>query len=167
MKATKLKSKFLSPQFFSLAFKILLSTIFEIFKKFCNFFVPQSKENLSKKLALVTGGANGLGRAFCMRLAAEKCDLAIVDIDIKNAAKTAKEIEEKFEVRCRAFECDIADSFAIEELKNRIESEMGKVDILVNNAGIIYYGKFHENKVEDIQKVVSVNLTSQILVNQL
>lgn len=148
----------------SLVLKVFFLISSECFKKFLGLFTSTSKESLSNKLALVTGGANGLGRELCMKLAAEKCDLAVVDIDIETATNTAKEIEEKFEVQCRAFECDIADSFAIKKLKEKVESEMKSVDILVNNAGLIYYGDFLKCKREDMKRVVDVNLTGQILV---
>lgn len=146
------------------ALKVLLLAIFEVFKDFLKIFVPSKKESLRNQLALVTGGGNGLGRALCMRLAAEKCDLAVVDIDIENVKKVAAEIEEKFKVQCRAYQCDIAVLSEVENLKNIIENDMREVDILVNNAGLIYTANYDKSDVKDIQRVVDVNFTSHLLV---
>lgn len=131
---------------------------------FMNLVHPKSPANISKQLALVTGGGNGLGRAFCFRLAKEGCDIAVVDIDFKNAQKTASEVEKEFGIKSRAYQCDISNLAAIVELKSQIESEMKAVDILVNNAGLLYMSNFVTSDVKDIQRVVDVNLTSQIMV---
>lgn len=147
-----------------LAVKVLLVTILELLKSFVKIFLPPKPESLKNQLALVTGGGNGLGKALCMRLAKEKCDIAIVDIDIKNAKKTALEVEEKFQVQCRAYQCDISDCISVATLKNTIENEMRAVDILVNNAGIIYAGSFVSSDIKDIQRVVDVNFTSHLMV---
>lgn len=154
-------------------FQLFLTTIRifgYIFLECCKWVMRLFKEKkkpvpISGQLALVTGGGNGLGRALCFRLAQEGCDVAIVDIDIKNASKTASEIRDKFKVNCKSFQCDISNIAAISKLKNDVENEMRGVDILVNNAGLLYMDDFIKSNVEDIQKVVQVNLTSQIMVN--
>ncbi|KAG5676232.1 hypothetical protein PVAND_006081 [Polypedilum vanderplanki] len=63
---------------------------------------------------------------------------------------------------CRAYQCDISKIEEIEKLKNDIESEMRGIDILVNNAGLIYVCNFFTSNVNDIKKVVEVNLTAHI-----
>lgn len=86
-------------------------------------------------------------------------------MDLKNATKTAKEVQEKFNVACKAFYCDISDSKLIYKLKDDIEKEMRGVDILIMNAALIYMDDFLNSNIDDIQKVVQVNLTSQIVVS--
>ncbi|XP_070502254.1 estradiol 17-beta-dehydrogenase 11-like [Chironomus tepperi] len=127
-------------------------------------FIPRTPVDVSKQLALVTGGGNGMGRAFCFRLAKEKCDIAVVDIDYQSALRTATEIQEQFNVKCKAFQCDISDHAAVLELKNKVESEMRPIDILVNNAGLLYMSDFLTSNMKDIKRVVDVNVTSQISV---
>lgn len=125
----------------------------------------KSPEALRNKLALVTGGGNGLGRAFCFRLAKEGCDIAVLDIDYESAVKTACDISMQFGVKSQAFQCDISNYSAICDLKTSVENKMKKVDILVNNAGLLYMSNFIESDVKDIQRVVDVNLTSHFLVS--
>lgn len=115
-------------------------------------------------MSRLLGGANGIGKALCIRLAQEGCDLAIVDVDMQNAQATAKEIAIEFKVQCRAYLCDISDYSAIEKLKSDVENDMRPVDILVNNAGLLYMDHFINSDIKDIQKVVDVNFTSQLMV---
>lgn len=151
--------------FLRVFFRVFLSLVQELSKKFLRIFVKPELDDVSKKLALVSGGGNGLGRELCMRLAQEGCDIAVIDIDINNAEKVALEVEEKFKVQAKAFHCDVSNYSEILSLKSAIESQMRPVDILVNNAGLLYMTNFLSSSVSDIQKVIGVNLSSQIWVN--
>lgn len=146
---------------------LIFNFIRAIFKNFLsklkNFVSPKS---IKGELALVTGGGNGLGRKLCIELAREGCDLAIVDVDIEGAEKTAQECEEIFKVKCKSFKCDISNVEAVLELKNKIEREMRSVDVLVNNAAIAYGADFIESRYEHIKRVIEVNFTSQIYVRK-
>ena len=143
----------------------LYLSIIEVATSIFHLFVPRTPADVSKQLALVTGGGNGMGRAFCLRLAKEKCDIAVVDIDYQAAQRTATEIQEEFKVKSRAFQCDISDYSAVLELKDKIEAEMRPIDILVNNAGLLYMSDFLTSEMKDIKRVVDVNVTSQIMVS--
>jgi all-trans-retinol dehydrogenase (NAD+) len=105
-----------------------------------------------------------LGRAIAFRLAREKCNVVIIDLNVVEAEKTALEIAEKFNVKTAAYKVDVSDYDAIQQLKTDIESSMGTVDILVNNAGILSAISLREGRPSDIQKVIDVNLTSHFWV---
>lgn len=114
----------------------------------------------------IQGGANGLGRAIAFRLAKESCNVIIIDINLPEAEKTAKEIEENFKVSVKAFKVDVADFAAIEKLKEDISMHFDQtVDILVNNAGILSAISLTEGHYSQIQKVIDVNLTAHFWVN--
>lgn len=151
-------------KFLQVFFKTFLLIVDEILKKIIEIFKAPNYENISAKLVLVTGGGNGLGKELCIRFAEEGCDIAVVDIDIKNATKVVKEINEKYSVDAKAFQCDVSSYDAILKLKTEIENQMKKVDILVNNAGLLYMSNFLTSVTSDIKKVVDVNLTSQFWV---
>jgi short chain dehydrogenase len=142
--------------------ELLFYTIKSILSMKYMFRKPKSIEN---QLALVTGGGNGLGREICFRLAKEKCHIAVVDIDIENATQTANEIAEKFNVRCKAFLCDVSNYDEVLKLKLDIEADLGPVDILVNNAGLLFMSYFLTSKIKDVQKVINVNLMSHFYVS--
>ena len=91
-------------------------------------------KGLKNKIAIVTGGASGIGRAIALRLAEEGIRTIIFDIDEVGAARVADEARAgggKISVRA----CDITDFAVVQESVAWVESEIGPVDFLVNNAG--------------------------------
>ncbi|MFH1087399.1 MAG: SDR family NAD(P)-dependent oxidoreductase, partial [Chloroflexota bacterium] len=91
--------------------------------------------NKEGKVAVVTGGANGIGRAIALRLAAEGAGVVVADTDTKNADRVASEIK-ALGGEALAVAADIREGEAVKAMFSRVTEEWGKVDILVNNAGI-------------------------------
>ena len=87
--------------------------------------------SLHGKVAVVTGGASGIGEATCVRLAADGARVAVLDLDESSAVLTAKLAGDGIAVRA-----DVADSAAVERALAEVEQQLGPVDIWVNNAGI-------------------------------
>ncbi|MFA5145312.1 MAG: 3-oxoacyl-[acyl-carrier-protein] reductase [Candidatus Omnitrophota bacterium] len=90
---------------------------------------------LKDKVALITGGARGIGRAIALLFAREGADIAIGDVNMEEAAKTCAEIE-SLGRKALPIVMDVTDYAKVEEAVNKILDKLGKVDILVNNAGI-------------------------------
>jgi 3-oxoacyl-[acyl-carrier protein] reductase len=88
---------------------------------------------LQDKVAVVTGGGAGIGRAICLRLAAEGARIAVMDIRDESAEQTLQLAGGDG----LALESDVSDSGAVDATFARIEAELGPVDVLVNNAGAI------------------------------
>ena len=86
------------------------------------------------KIAIVTGGASGIGRAISLRLARDGCNVAIWDRDISSARKVAAEVAELGR-RVLAVEVDVASFAEVDTAAERVRRELGKVAILVNDAG--------------------------------
>lgn len=91
---------------------------------------------LDGKVALVTGGGMGVGRAICRRLGGQGARVAVNDILKERAEAVCAEIEAAGGV-ARPYVVDITDLPAVKEMASRIEQELGAVDILVNNAGVV------------------------------
>jgi 3-oxoacyl-[acyl-carrier protein] reductase len=87
-------------------------------------------KGFSGKVAVVTGGATGMGRAFATALRDEDARVLIVDIDTETAARTADELGE----RAIAVACDVADGASVHRAVEQAVEQFGGVDILVNNA---------------------------------
>lgn len=118
------------------------------------------------RVALVTGGARSLGKADAQVLAAEGCQVAIVDLNAEGAEETAKEIAAQGGM-ARSYECDIRDSGRVSDVVARIERDLGPVDICVNNAGMIYtIGQLKDLRDEDWELNLSVNLTGTMKVTR-
>lgn len=88
-------------------------------------------KNFENQIVVVTGGASGIGKSCVKRLAAKGATVVIVDRDIDPAVTLASEVDG------HAYELDISDTQAIEEIAERIEREVGPVRLLVANAGVI------------------------------
>jgi len=89
---------------------------------------------LSDRIALVTGGGSGIGRAICLTFAEEGARVVVNDIRLEAAEATVKEMSDP--ARGRAIQADVADSAQVRAMFATIERELGGLDILVNNAGI-------------------------------
>ncbi len=112
---------------------------------------------LKGKVALITGGAQGIGRAIALRFAREGARLAVSDINVEKAKETAKELES---LGCEALAIggNVADAKAGEAMIEETLNRFGRVDILVNNAGITRDGVLLRMKDEDWDLVLAVNL---------
>ena len=118
---------------------------------------------LTDRIALVTGGAQGLGAAICRRLAREGCDVMVADLNGEQAEKTAQAVAQESGRRVRAMQVNVADEGQVRALVDTVVSEFGRLDILVANAGIVRSGPVDELSLRDWQLVIDVNLTGFFL----
>ena len=111
--------------------------------------------DLAHRCAVVTGGAQGFGRAITERFKASGAKVAIWDHDIALAEKTAKEIGPEV----LALQVDVTDPAAVEKARDATMAAFGTIDILVNNAGIAGVNKtVWETDLEEWRKVLRINL---------
>ena len=113
---------------------------------------------LKDKVALVTGAAQGIGKAIAKAFAKEGANIIVSDIDLELATQTANEIKEAG-VKTIPLKMNVADLAEVEAGVKKSVEELGKIDILVNNAGITKDNLFLRMKKEDWDAVISVNLT--------
>jgi 3-oxoacyl-[acyl-carrier protein] reductase len=118
---------------------------------------------LSKKIAVITGGARGIGRAIAVEFAKEGAAAVIVDIRDKEGAETI-ELIAGTKSPGLFIHCDVSDSGEVQKMVDRVITRFGKIDILVNNAAI----SPPENSIADIteeewDRVLAVNLKSVFL----
>jgi 3-oxoacyl-[acyl-carrier protein] reductase len=113
--------------------------------------------SLKGKVALVTGAAQGIGRAISMRLAREGADVAAADVELDPARSAVAEME-KLQVGAAAFRADVSDSSQVEELVAKTVERFSTIDILVNNAGITRDSLLIRASEEDWDRVLAVNL---------
>jgi 3-oxoacyl-[acyl-carrier protein] reductase len=118
---------------------------------------------LKDRVAIVTGGAKGIGRGIALKFASEGCDVVVNALHIEGAEKVAKEIKSMGR-KSLAIAADVADSVEVNEMVGRTIREFGKIDILVNNAGgISGDAKIEDTTEEEWDRVINVNLKGQFL----
>ena len=115
-----------------------------------------------KPIALVTGGAQGIGYACGEALAEDGARIVLADINEEGVKAAATTLGGD----TVGLACDMGDPAQIATLFDRVESDIGKVSILVNNAGIAAPGDFLETSLEQFQRVIDVNLTGTFLAVQ-
>lgn len=117
---------------------------------------------LEGRVALVTGGARGLGREIALTFAENGASLFIVDM--ADAGDTVRDVE-ALGARCTAVKADVSDEKAVMESVRRAMKEYGRIDVLVNNAGIAQLGfaPTEDASVEEWDRVIAVNLRGAFL----
>lgn len=113
---------------------------------------------LEGKVALVTGGSQGLGRAIALKLAENGADIAVVYVGPSEPAEETCKAIEDLGRRVKSYVCDVRDEAACNETVAAIGKDLGKVDILVNNAGVTRDGLMVGMKDEDYDMVLDINL---------
>ena len=115
--------------------------------------------NTNNKVALVTGGARGIGKAICRSLANDGFKIAVNYNNSENEALALKK-ELSAITDVEIFKCDVSDSNAVKEMFFEISQKMGNVNVLVNNAGVAEQVLFTDITDEMWQRMINTNLSS-------
>jgi len=121
--------------------------------------------DVTGRKALVTGAGRGIGRVLALALAEAGCDVSILEIDIKSAESTAKEIRQLGR-KSIAIQADVTKKDQVDKAFAETVKELGRLDICVNNAGISIQKPAEEMPEEDWDKVVDINLKGVFLCSQ-
>jgi sorbitol-6-phosphate 2-dehydrogenase len=118
---------------------------------------------LQDRIAIVTGGAQGLGEAICRRLAREGAHVAIADLNLEGAERVAADIVAQTDRRAIAVQVDVTDEAQVAAMVARTVQEFGRLDILVSNAGIVIVEPIDEFPADKWRAVINVNLFGYFL----
>lgn len=119
-------------------------------------------QNLS---AIVTGAAQGIGKAFALRFSQEGARVALIDIRGDQAQQVAEEIRNSGGT-AMAFTADISDEKAMNELAKTVQENLGSIDVLVNNAAIHYDMQFRNQTIEYLKRVIEVNTLGALITSR-
>jgi len=118
---------------------------------------------LEDRIALVTGGAQGLGQAICERLAAEGAHVVVADINAEAAVATAAGITDRADRRAIGIKVDVTDETQVAAMVERAVQEFGRLDIMVNNAGASFRARPEDISINGWNTVVGINLNGVFL----
>lgn len=114
-------------------------------------------KDVAGRVAIVTGGASGIGRALCEELARRQAVVVVADLNGEQAGRVARGLVEAGG-RASAAPVDVARAESVEELVRDTLAKHGRIDLMFNNAGIGWAGDFQEMAVTDSDRVVAINL---------
>ncbi len=122
-------------------------------------------KTLSGKNVLITGAASGIGRLMAQYFAEEGCHLAILDINKDLLTQAENEIR-RTGVKVAAYLCDISSEKDVDATVKVVTKEFQQIDILVNNAGIVTGKLFVDMSIEEVKRVLAVNLMGTVMMTK-
>jgi D-threitol dehydrogenase (NAD+) len=117
---------------------------------------------LDDRVALVTGGASGIGAAIAAALAAKGARIAVADLDAAGAQTAAQALGPD----SRGFGCDVADAASVGAVVEEVMASFGRIDVLINSAGIVMLGPAEELALDAWDTTIDVNLKGTFLMCQ-
>lgn len=124
------------------------------------------KMRLDGKAIFVTGGARGIGKSVATAFAEAGANLAIVDVDIEEAKKTAAELEANNGIKAIAIQTDVTKPEEVDAMVQTVVDTFGKLDAAFCNAGICINASAEEMTYDQWRKVIDINLTGVFLTAQ-
>lgn len=120
-------------------------------------------EGLKDKVAIVTGGAHGIGRAYCLGFADASAKVVVADIDLPAAEKVAAEVIKEKDGKAIAIKTDVADETSTKQMAQGALDQFGRIDILINNAAIFATVPMNRGGIDTIDpaewdRMMAVNL---------
>ena len=123
-------------------------------------------EKLEGKAALVTGGSRGIGAAIAKRLAADGANVAITYAKDANAASAVVEAIERAGGKALAIQAEASDAEAVRGAVEKAAKTFGRLDVLVNNAGTAIPKPFEETTLEEMDRVIDINIRGTFVATQ-
>jgi len=112
---------------------------------------------LDGQVALVTGGGQGIGRAFAHALGEAGCKVAVADLELSRSETVAKELEAKG-IPALALKVDVSNKKDVEEMVKKVIAKFGDLTIACNNAGIVFHSNSEDTSENEWNKTLAVNL---------
>ena len=120
---------------------------------------------LKDQVALITGGGQGIGRAYALRFAREGAKVVIAEINEDNGRKVADEVK-ALGAEALYLKVDVSNEASCAEMAAKSHERFGRIDVLLNNAAIFYGLDREDQSLAYFNRILSVNLTGGVYVNQ-
>ncbi|MBF0280502.1 MAG: glucose 1-dehydrogenase [SAR324 cluster bacterium] len=115
------------------------------------------KFSLKDQVGIVTGGGQGLGKAFCLAFAEVGADIVVAEVNSETGAQTVQEIQNSGR-RSLFIETDIRHKSSVDAMVKKTVAEFGKLDFIMNNAGVVHWQEAEDNSETEWRNVIDINL---------
>lgn len=139
---------------------LILKVFYFICESIFTIFIPKAKKDAVDEIVLVTGAGHGIGKELAIGYALLGATVVCWDINEKTNQQTMNEIKIMGKQRVHAYQCNVADREEVFRVAEKVREEVGDVTILVNNAGIGIVKKLLDHSVDEITRVIDVNIRS-------
>ncbi|XP_029166747.1 17-beta-hydroxysteroid dehydrogenase 13-like [Nylanderia fulva] len=139
---------------------LILKTFYFICESICKTFMPVTRKSVANEIVLVTGAGHGIGKELAIGYAILGATVVCWDINEESNKQTMNEIKQMGKHSVHAYRCNVADKEEVFKVAEKVRKEVGDVTILVNNAGIAFVKKLLDHSVDEITRVIDVNLVS-------
>jgi NAD(P)-dependent dehydrogenase (short-subunit alcohol dehydrogenase family) len=123
-------------------------------------------QDLAQRVAVITGGGSGIGRATCMALAQEGASVLVTDLDAGRATAVAQEISDAGGV-AHGVRCDVSSDADVAAARDAALDRFGRVDIVMNNVGVILNGNPEDIPTDEWRRIMDLNFFSAVHSNQI
>ena len=120
---------------------------------------------LKDRVAIITGGGQGIGRATCLTFAKEGANIVIAEYNPATAEAVGEEVK-ALGVQCLVIQTDVSNGNSVRSMVSQTLDAFGQIDILVNNAGIFSYTQIEDCTEEEWDQMMAVNLKGPFLCSQ-
>lgn len=121
---------------------------------------------IKNKVAIITGSAQGIGKAIAQLFCQEGADCILADIDLEQVKKSAEEISKSTGRKCIPLKVDISKKTDVDNMVSNAVAEFGRVDILVNNAGVLLHRLILDMTEEEWDRVIDIDMKGCFLCSQ-
>ncbi|XP_025264257.1 short-chain dehydrogenase/reductase family 16C member 6-like [Camponotus floridanus] len=139
---------------------LILKVFYFICKNILTMFIPITKKSVTNEIVLVTGAGHGIGKEIAIGYALLGATVICCDINEETNKQTMKEIKLMEKNAVFAYQCNVADRKEVFRMAEKIRKEIGDVTILVNNAGIAFIKTLLNQSIDEVSRVIDVNLKS-------
>ncbi|CAL1687949.1 unnamed protein product [Lasius platythorax] len=139
---------------------LIFKVLYFICESICTMFIPVTRKSVTGEIVLVTGAGHGIGKELAINYATLGATVVCWDINEGTNKQTMNEIKQMGKHSVYAYRCNVADREEVFKIAEKVRREVGDVTILVNNAGIAYAKKLLDQSVDEIVRVIDVNMIS-------
>jgi len=145
---------------------LLLKVFWVIGEALFRLVVPVVEKSVKGEIVLITGAGHGIGKELALQYASQGATVVCWDINEKTNHETVKEISKLGYPKAHAYVCNVSNRNNVMDVAKKVQKEVGDISLLINNAGIMPCHSFLEHTVEEIERIMNINVMAHYWILQ-